>query len=165
MEYFDRVGVDYYLNAASGTYPSVNCLARVRQLLLGPLTDEAELAQAEKSLAKYEAVMVFDADLVRPDVSKICFLDSGIPRRQIEDHLGDRFEVVGATVVRFGPDSGELLAKGSGKVPGMRFVLEEFAVPVDDTVAYGDGLNDLAMLRFARIGVAMGNAHPELKGS
>jgi hydroxymethylpyrimidine pyrophosphatase-like HAD family hydrolase len=28
--------------------------------------------------------------------------------------------------------------------------------------AYGDGLNDLEMLRYVKLGVAMGNAHPTL---
>jgi len=31
-----------------------------------------------------------------------------------------------------------------------------------DTIAYGYGLNDLEMLHFVEIGVAMGNAHPAL---
>ena len=163
VEFLDGWGMDYYLNAASGTYMSPNCAARARELLIASLTDPAHVALVDQELAKHQAITVFGADLVRDDVTKICFLDSGVPRQQIEEALGDRFVVTGTTVVQFGPDSGELLAKGSGKVPAIRAVLAQFDIPVEDTIAYGDGLNDLEMLRYVHIGVAMGNAHPHLK--
>jgi hypothetical protein len=33
----------------------------------------------------------------------------------------------------------------------------------DQAIAFGDGLNDMQMLQGVGLGIAMGNAHPELK--
>ena len=35
----------------------------------------------------------------------------------------------------------------------------------EETIAFGDGGNDISMLRFAGIGVAMGNAEDDVKAS
>ena len=36
-------------------------------------------------------------------------------------------------------------------------------IPLDNMMAFGDGNNDIEMLEFAGVGVALGNATPELK--
>ena len=38
-------------------------------------------------------------------------------------------------------------------------------VTMEETIAFGDGTNDLTMLRAAGLGVAMGNAAPEVKAA
>ena len=42
-------------------------------------------------------------------------------------------------------------------------MLEHFNLKPENAVAFGDGLNDLEMLKAVGFGVAMGNAHPQLK--
>jgi Cof subfamily protein (haloacid dehalogenase superfamily) len=163
VEYFDSHGVDFYLNAASGTYPSPGCRVRARAMLIGEETDPVKLAELDKALAKWDAVMVFTDDLVRSDVIKICFLDSGVPFQQIADQFSDRFDLTRAVVPRFGPNSGEFSISGVTKVSAIRTVLDQFGVPWEDTVAYGDAMNDLAMIQYVHTGVAMGNADPQLK--
>ena len=163
VEYFGRHGVDFYLNAASGLYPSPDCWPRVRAMLIGAETDPARLAEAEKALAKWDAVVIYSDDLVRSDVMKICFLDSGVPFEQIAEEFGDRFDIHQAVVPRLGPNSGELSIPGVTKVSAIQTVLERVGVPWEDTLAYGDAMNDLAMIQYVHTGVAMGNAHPQLK--
>ncbi len=53
--------------------------------------------------------------------------------------------------------------KGISKSEGIRFVLEKIKIPHENCVAVGDSLNDTDMIKFAGIGVAMGNALPEVK--
>lgn len=163
VDYFAGHGVDFYLNAGSGLYPSRDCWPRARTMLLGPLTDPDQIAQAEKTLAKFEAVTVMSDDLARPDVLKICFLDSGVPFHQIAAEFGDRFELTQAVVPQFGPDSGELTIPGITKLAAIQTVLDRFGVPIEDTVAYGDGMNDVPMIEYVHTGVAMGNALPEVR--
>lgn len=50
-----------------------------------------------------------------------------------------------------------------GKPVGMDRVLEYYGIDLADTMAFGDGGNDVDMLRHAGIGVAMGNALDEAK--
>ncbi|OOR93522.1 hydrolase [Moraxella caviae] len=53
-------------------------------------------------------------------------------------------------------------AKGS-KARGIQAVLDALGLDFSEAMAFGDGLNDLEMLQAVGTGVAMGNAHPNLK--
>ena len=57
----------------------------------------------------------------------------------------------------------EVLPAGSSKGTALRFVAELFGVPAEAIMAAGDYLNDLEMIEFAGIGVAMGNAPEALR--
>lgn len=57
----------------------------------------------------------------------------------------------------------DVIARNGGKVNGIRAYLNLWNIAPEDTVAFGDGENDLDMLRFAGIGVAMGNAVKAVK--
>ena len=45
----------------------------------------------------------------------------------------------------------------------MQRLAEVLSVSAEQTVAVGDGLNDIPMLEFAGLGIAMGNASSEVK--
>ena len=62
----------------------------------------------------------------------------------------------------FGPNSGELSIPGVHKADAIQVVLDHLGIDVADTLGYGDGHNDLEMLQHVAVGVAMGNAVPEL---
>ena len=51
----------------------------------------------------------------------------------------------------------ESVPLGFSKGSGIRKVCELFGIPISDTIAFGDSVNDLDMLETAGIGVAMGN--------
>ena len=53
-------------------------------------------------------------------------------------------------------------AKG-GKSTGIAKVLAHYGIEKSETMAFGDGENDLPMLRHAAVGVAMGNAGDKVK--
>ena len=56
----------------------------------------------------------------------------------------------------------EVVQKGLSKAEGMNLVMEKLDIPPEDTYAFGDGANDLPMLRAAGTGVLLGNAPREL---
>ncbi len=64
---------------------------------------------------------------------------------------------------RWHPTFFDLSPKGGTKVKGIDCFLSYFGIPLEETMAFGDGGNDLAMLKHVKIGVAMGNAGEELK--
>jgi Cof subfamily protein (haloacid dehalogenase superfamily) len=45
---------------------------------------------------------------------------------------------------------------------GVEFLLKRLGIPREESIAFGDGMNDKEMLAFAGEGFAMGNAHPDL---
>ena len=59
----------------------------------------------------------------------------------------------------------DIIAGGGGKVRGILRYLEENGILPEETIAFGDGENDMEMLRLAGTGVAMGNAEPEVKAA
>lgn len=57
----------------------------------------------------------------------------------------------------------DIMPKDSDKSKGILAVLGYYKLQPENILAIGDGLNDREMLNFAGLGVAMGNAHPNLK--
>lgn len=57
----------------------------------------------------------------------------------------------------------DIIAKGGGKMTGIRRYLDIIGITPEEIIAFGDADNDVEMLRFAGIGVAMGNAAEEVK--
>jgi hypothetical protein len=56
----------------------------------------------------------------------------------------------------------EISAAGVSKASGLASVAEQRGVFADEVVAFGDMPNDLPMLTWAGLGVAVANAHPEV---
>jgi Cof subfamily protein (haloacid dehalogenase superfamily) len=56
----------------------------------------------------------------------------------------------------------EVAMAGVTKATGLADVADRLGVAAADVVAFGDMPNDTAMLRWAGLGVAVGNAHPEV---
>lgn len=52
----------------------------------------------------------------------------------------------------------EIVPKGYSKATGIQFLADYFNVPIENTYAVGDSTNDLSMLKFAKIGIVMGNS-------
>ena len=57
----------------------------------------------------------------------------------------------------------DIVAKGSGKDVGIKHFIETYGINRDDIMAFGDAENDIRMLNYASIGVALGNASDEVK--
>ena len=57
----------------------------------------------------------------------------------------------------------EITEKGIDKAKALDFYLNKRGDSREKLVAFGDGMNDFTMLRYAGLGVAMGNAELELK--
>lgn len=57
----------------------------------------------------------------------------------------------------------DLIRKGNSKPTGIDTVLTYYGIPIEESMAFGDGGNDIGMLIHAGWGVAMGNASDEVK--
>lgn len=62
-------------------------------------------------------------------------------------------------------DSGEACMRGCNKADGMRRALEALNIPLSQSVAIGDSMNDEEILHAAAVSVAMGNAPESLKAT
>ena len=57
----------------------------------------------------------------------------------------------------------ELVSNGVNKGNALKWICENKGIDISNTIAFGDYLNDIEMVEYAGIGVAMGNSIDELK--
>ena len=96
------------------------------------------------------------------DVQKIqLFLTDPALRLTLLRQLGGQFE--GLCVSSSVPNNIEINSTDANKGEALRKLAARLGLDISQTMAFGDGLNDLSMLRAAGVGVAMENACPEAK--
>ena len=69
----------------------------------------------------------------------------------------------GLKAVRWTEMFSDIIPADGGKPCGMQIMLDRFGIMTEESMAFGDGGIDIEMLQYAGIGVAMGNAPPEVK--
>ena len=77
---------------------------------------------------------------------------------ELAEIVGNRMDVF-----RSAPFFIELVPKGIDKAQSLNRLLELIGLSTNDMIAFGDGYNDLSMLKLAGVGVAMANAVPEVR--
>lgn len=78
--------------------------------------------------------------------------------KTMHEHLHDRMGVF-----RSEPYFLELVPKGIDKAQSLAVLLKEIGMTKEEMIAIGDGFNDLSMIKYAGLGVAMSNAQPIVK--
>lgn len=68
-----------------------------------------------------------------------------------------------STASRWTPLFADVNPGGISKQIGIELFCEHFGLNVSETMAFGDGGNDITMLKFTQIGIAMGNANDNVK--
>lgn len=66
---------------------------------------------------------------------------------------------------RSNPFAVDIVPKGGSKVKGIQFFLADQGILLEETMAFGDYLNDIEMLQAVGLGVAMGNGDLKTKES
>ncbi len=97
----------------------------------------------------------------RQDVQKVqaYFTDKAL-RRELLESLGKRFPYTAVSASL--PTNIEINLREANKGEALLKLAARLGIPAGNTMAIGDGLNDLSMIRDAGVGVAMRNACPEI---
>jgi Cof subfamily protein (haloacid dehalogenase superfamily) len=82
-----------------------------------------------------------------------------------DDRTGEKEAALLGNAFHIFPQNGyhEAIIRGESKARAMEIILEQLGMSRSDSVAMGDSANDIDMIRFAGLGIAMGNACDELK--
>ena len=75
-----------------------------------------------------------------------------------EEVLAQRFHTIRSQPILF-----EILPKGINKATGLKALAEYLGIPKQEVMAIGDENNDIEMIEYAGLGVAMGNAPAAIK--
>ena len=80
-----------------------------------------------------------------------------------DDELPDQAVFDQFQFIRWHPLAVDVLPVGGSKAKGIEMVINQLGIQGENVYAFGDGLNDLEMLRFVANSVAMGNASDVVK--
>lgn len=98
----------------------------------------------------------------RPPVLKVMVVGRPEVLAEVAAQVGS--QVPGVDVTRSGPDNLEINAAGVSKGTGLEWLGAYLKIARSEMIAFGDSENDLQMLRYAGLGVAMGNAPAQIQG-
>ncbi|MFJ5695460.1 HAD-IIB family hydrolase [Arthrobacter sp. NPDC093125] len=94
--------------------------------------------------------------------AKISVFDAPIPMELLARQIGEAIAVVENSIADEGRHAGELYQRGISKADGVAAVIAHLGMEREDTIAIGDGQNDLEMIAYAGVGIAIEGSSPEL---
>jgi len=160
--YFQDRNIPFYAEANSGLYASDGLRAFLDDIIEQARHDDEKKAEVE-GLMRFSSNISFDGDLYRDDINKISFVGSVYPFEAMKLDFKDRYTMYENLTSIFGENSGEITIEGSNKVVGIQLILDKLHLDQSITVGIGDANNDIEMLRFVNLAIAMGNATEALK--
>ena len=139
---------------------------KTKELMYKNLLDHDVLPYLYECAKKNDfAIVTYDGEYVlteKPPIAKCLIV--GEPTRLAElekemyEHLKDRMGVF-----RSEPYFLELVPKGIDKAQSLAVLLKEIGLTREEMIAIGDGFNDLSMIQYAGLGIAMANAQEVVK--
>ncbi|MCR2783352.1 MULTISPECIES: Cof-type HAD-IIB family hydrolase [unclassified Microbacterium] len=163
MAYFERRGIPYFLQTDAAVYASPEVQAATADLMnrwLGVHAEADEPQTAPQGAPRFRDLAEIDLD----HVAKAVFLGEAtdtVAHAQAE--LGDRFHVVPGSMPLPGGSNGEIGMRGTTKGSAILKVLDHLGIDPSASIGIGDSWNDVEMFEVCGVGIAMGNAEPELK--
>jgi len=160
VEALEAAGASYVLEAPDSLWCSPSSAELLEERRAGiPTPGEGDLGRG--ALDIIEAVQVTD-DLPSKSFAKISVWSSPVQVEEIAAQLGDEIGALPNSISEDGRGSGELHLRGIDKADGLPLLAEHFGIPVEDSIAVGDGPNDLGMLRAAGTAVVIRGSRPEV---
>ena len=94
---------------------------------------------------------------------KIIYHNAPFTVEKVHADLEPYFDAVAISLDGMDEYAGEIGINGINKSTGMEIYLNHVGIDRENCIAVGDGPNDLQMMEYAGIGVAMGNARADVK--
>lgn len=104
----------------------------------------------------------FVATAQESGIVKCIIVGNPTPLQLLEKQLQDELKGK-AGVFRSEPFFLEIVPLGINKAKGLEILLDQIGMRKEELIAFGDGYNDIPMLQYAGMGVAMENSAEEIK--
>lgn len=165
-EIFERNHVHCNLEATLQTYQDDG----MNELFIGASSKEGKgmnsemqrLMQQQKENFNILPLAEFDKNPV--EIHKICFI--ALNEKDLEEPirlLSDKFIFIVHELFSKDTINGEIIIKGTNKGNAVRFIVDYLGLSLDDTIGFGDSMNDFEMIKTCYYGVVMENGSEELK--
>lgn len=123
-----------------------------------------DAGMSEEQLKQLQGNLTVREDIWNhPELEKIIYYKAPYPIEVVHEQMLPYFDAVKLSLDGADEFCGEVGINGIHKATGMQKYLEYIGVPQEDTIAIGDGPNDLQMMEYAATAVAMGNAVQDVK--
>ncbi len=118
-----------------------------------------------QTIRRYTIAFPTEEEWGKPEILKIAILYHNDERiyRTIDPLLDAHTDAFSYN--RYGTRLCEIMARGVDKAYGLRQLAAHLGIPLEKILAIGDDVNDVTMLQEAGIGVAVNNAHDEVKAA
>ena len=157
LRYLDKWDVTYDCYAENAAWITASMKARVQEYVRDPIY----LSMIQRLREPVEDLAAFLTER-RLDVQKVqVYPGDPEKRRALLQALPEAFPALLPTSSI--AENIEINAAAANKGQALLALAAHLGLRPEQTMAFGDGLNDVTMLRDAGIGVAMGNASDELK--
>nr|WP_317407982.1 Cof-type HAD-IIB family hydrolase [Fournierella massiliensis] len=124
---------------------------------------EDEYVQLECFTCRVPAIPVEDlGSFIDFDVNKILLSKNPDEIARVEEHMQQKF-AGRLSIYKSMPYFLEIMPLGVEKAQSLRALLTILGLTEENLMACGDGWNDISMIRLAGVGIAMGNAVPQVK--
>ena len=159
MRLLKENGVFRTVEAKDATYGDED----LGDFLAGASGGNSEIMRWRKALSENLGILPMSQYDGRP-IYKIVIMCTGMEQlAPARAALEDQFNFLVQDVAAHGCLNGELINRQFDKGRGVRIVAEAFGVPLEDTIGFGDSMNDLEMIETVGTSVCMANGSPTLK--
>lgn len=165
VDWLNERGLAFYLESHRGLFASRNFKEAARPVFKAYMLGKKERKERIGQLEAEDVLhgLRYGAPLYQEDISKISFI-----LRSNQDYRAAKTTFPELKVGTWGGKGekalfGDFGLLGVDKGRAIRFVLDYLKEDKSTTIAIGDAKVDIPMFKACQIGVAMGNARPEIK--
>lgn len=148
----------FVLEATDALFSTSTSARRMHELFEGILWP----AGSENTLEEYYAAIRTDVDLSTCSFSKASVAESELLVTDLAALIGPQVGALPDSVTGRRGNAGELYQLGVDKSVGIKVIEAHLGLRRRDIIAIGDGNNDIEMLAYAGIGVAVEGSPPEV---
>ncbi|MFF1883747.1 HAD hydrolase family protein [Pseudarthrobacter sp. NPDC058196] len=164
VDTLDAHGAAYILEAPEALHGRTGVDQRLREVL-GPIfagrpRHDGILSTDVDPLEDILGPMQYGDDLRSTSYAKISVFDSTVPLRRLMEKLGPDVGLIPSSLSSLGDRAGEIFMAGTHKAVGIQVVESRLGLHRADIVAIGDSANDIEMLEYAGVGIAVEGGHP-----
>lgn len=164
VETLDEHNAAYILEAPEALHGRTGVDRRLREVL-GPVfagrpQHDGVLSTDVDPLEDILGPMQYSDDLRSASYAKISCFDSPVPLTELMPIFGPEAALIPSSLSALGDRAGEIYMAGTHKAVGIQVLSERLGLQRGDIVAIGDSANDIEMLEYAGVGVAIEGGHP-----
>lgn len=165
VDWLKERDMEFFEESNNGLFASENFVEKAVEPIRGYMAGKGASKEQLKNIDVKDVIngLVEGAELYRDDLNKVSFI-----LRSYQDHLDSIEEFPDLKAGTWGGKGdealfGDLGIKDIDKAKAIEVLLKHIGASVEDTIGIGDSKTDIPMLKYCKIGIALGSASEETK--